>query len=199
MRPTIWTLGGLLLLALAACGETPKAAAPQPAIMPSTTTQPLQCVPYARQVSGIDIRGDAWTWWNQAGARYSRGSVPRPGAVLAFRRTRALPLGHVAVVTRIVHAREILVTHANWGARPATRGRVAHDVRVIDISPGNDWSELRVWNGAGFGRVYPAHGFIYPGPAGAGMPSALRRVQRQTSRRDVIPVRPTESPSPSCA
>jgi hypothetical protein len=45
---------------------------------------------------------------------------------------------------------------------------VTSDVRVIDISPGNDWSALRVWNGAGFGKVYPAHGFIYPGPAGAG-------------------------------
>jgi surface antigen len=155
----IRTLGGLLLLAPAACAE-----APQPAMLPPPT-QPLQCVPYARQVSGIDIRGDAWTWWTQAGARYARGSAPRAGAVLAFKRTRALPLGHVAVVTRLVHGREILITHANWGAGAATRGRVARDVRVIDISPGNDWSELRVWNGAGFGRVYPAHGFIYPGPA----------------------------------
>jgi len=25
--------------------------------------RPLQCVPYARQLSGLDIRGDAWSWW----------------------------------------------------------------------------------------------------------------------------------------
>ena len=72
------------------------------------------------------------------------------------------------MVTRILHSRETLITHANWGASGATRGQVTHDVRVIDISPGNDWSELRVWNGAGFGKVYPAHGFIYPGLASAG-------------------------------
>jgi hypothetical protein len=29
----------------------------------------LQCVPYARQVSGIQIYGDAWTWWDQAAGR----------------------------------------------------------------------------------------------------------------------------------
>ena len=29
----------------------------------------LQCVPYARQVSGIQIYGDAWTWWDQAEGR----------------------------------------------------------------------------------------------------------------------------------
>jgi hypothetical protein len=77
---------------------------------------------------------------------------------------RALTRGHVAVVTDLVHGREILVSHANWG----NDGRVTRDVRVIDISPGNDWSELRVWNGAGFGKVYPARGFIYPGVAATG-------------------------------
>jgi surface antigen len=165
------TLAGVLLLSLAACGGRDQPPAPQPTILPALIpipNGPLQCVPYARLVSGVAIRGDAWTWWDQAAARYSRGRAPRTGAVLVFRRTRALPLGHVAVVTRILHSREILITHANWGANAATRGRVAHDVRVIDISPGNDWSELRVWNGAGFGKVYPAHGFIYPGLANAG-------------------------------
>ena len=31
----------------------------------------LQCVPYARQVSGIRIYGDAHTWWDQAEGRYA--------------------------------------------------------------------------------------------------------------------------------
>lgn len=32
----------------------------------------LQCVPFARQLSGIRIFGDARTWWNQAQGRYLR-------------------------------------------------------------------------------------------------------------------------------
>lgn len=45
----------------------------------------LQCVPYARIVSGVEIRGDALTWWDQAAAQYQRGHEPKKGAVLAFR------------------------------------------------------------------------------------------------------------------
>jgi CHAP domain len=164
----IRALVGLVLLALTACtSATPPAATAPPqqqALLP-LPDGPLECVPYARLVSGIAIRGDAWTWWHHAAPRYGRGKDPRPGAVLVFARTRALSRGHVAVVTRLIEAREILVTHANW----ANRGRVASDVRVIDISPGNDWSELRVWNGESFGKAYPAHGFIYPGPGAAGV------------------------------
>jgi hypothetical protein len=170
----IRALTGLALLALTACAGasvptgTPSPPQQEQALLP-LPDGPLECVPYARHVSGIAIRGDAWTWWHQAEPRYARGRAPRPGAVLVFARTRALPRGHVSVVTHVIEAREILVTHANWGSTAATRGLVASAVRVIDISPGNDWSELRVWNGAGFGRVYPAQGFIYPGVGGAGV------------------------------
>jgi surface antigen len=152
------------MLAVAACaGAPPPESTPVVAMLTLPgPAEPLQCVPYARRVSGIEIRGDAWTWWAQAAGRYSRGKEPRRGAVLVFRKTRALPLGHVAVVTWVMHRREILITHANWGNSPQTRGQVTRDVRVIDISPGNDWSELRVWNGNAFGKVYPAHGFVYP-------------------------------------
>ena len=171
----IRALIGLALLALSACAGTPTpptatAAPHQQALLPVPLHDgPLECVPYARHVSGIAIRGDAWTWWHQAEPRYVRGKAPRPGAVLVFARTRALPRGHLAVVTDVVGAREILVTHANWGSSAATRGQVASGVRIIDISPGNDWSELRVWNGASFGKAYPAQGFIYPGVGGAGV------------------------------
>ena len=80
-------------------------------------------------LSGIAIRGDAWTWWGQADdAAYLRGQRPQVGAVLVFKRTNRLHRGHVAVVARIVNHREILVTHANW----ANRGKVVHNVRVID-------------------------------------------------------------------
>lgn len=168
MRNLIRILGAIVPLLLAACGGDAgrvPVADPQVALLPPPG-KPLQCVPYAREASGINIRGDAWTWWTAADGRYNRGKTPRPGAVLVFARTGRLPLGHLSVVTRRLNAREILVTHANWGSTPGTRGRVAHDVRVIDISPANDWSELRVWNGASYGKVYPAYGFIYPVPIG---------------------------------
>lgn len=167
MRNSIRILGAIVPLLLAACGGTGRApvADAQVALLPPPR-EPLQCVPFARETSGIDIRGDAWTWWTTADGRYNRGKAPRPGAVLVFARTSRLPHGHLSVVTRLLNSREVLVTHANWGSTPATRGRVATDVRVIDISPANDWSELRVWNGNSYGKVYPAYGFIYPVPIG---------------------------------
>jgi hypothetical protein len=84
--------------------------------------------------------------------------------VLVLARTRRLSSGHVSVVSRVVSAREIRVDHANW-ASGSLRGRVAQDQPVLDVSPGNDWSQVRVW----YPRldllgntVFPAHGFILP-------------------------------------
>ena len=177
MQGMIRIVGGFLLVALAGCAAHPTIAtapiAPRVPADPDLAPlppplEPMQCVPYARQVSGIDLRGDAWTWWAQAKGRYARGKKPRPGAVLVFLKTRALPRGHLSVVTRIVGAREILITHANWSSTSDARGQVTSDIRVIDVSPGNDWSELRVWNGSDFGRDYPAAGFIYPVATSAG-------------------------------
>jgi surface antigen len=142
---------------------------------------PLQCVPYARLASGIQIRGDAWTWWNGAAGRFDRGQRPQVGAVLVFKRNERLSRGHVSVVAEVVGSREILVTHANWGSTAATRGKVMHDVRVADVSPANDWSRVRVWNGAtgAFGRVYPAYGFVYP--SAVAQPAALSALPAPTS------------------
>jgi len=44
-----------------------------------------QCVPFARLMSGIQIFGDAHTWWSQAAGRYQRGYTPKAGAVLCFK------------------------------------------------------------------------------------------------------------------
>jgi hypothetical protein len=164
MRGVIRALGGLLLLGLAACASEPPATSVGGDGDIAFLQTPISCVPYARAVSGIDIRGDAWTWWGQADGRYLRGRLPRAGAVLVFTRTKRLPHGHVSVVTRVVNAREILVTHANWGSTRGTRGRVTRDVRILDISPGNDWSRIKVWNLEidDFGLPYAAQGFIYP-------------------------------------
>lgn len=123
--------------------------------------RPLQCVPYARAISDVSLYGNAATWWQAARGRYARGNVPRVGAVLVMRATRRIPLGHVAVVSKVLNSREIVVHHANWLNERA----IHRDTPVRDVSKNNDWSAVRVWytpgNQYGAG-VYPSHGFIYP-------------------------------------
>lgn len=120
----------------------------------------LQCVPYARVVSGVAIRGDALTWWNQAAGQYKRGHVPKKGAVLAFRPSGPMVLGHVAVVSRVLDGRHVLIRHANW----SVPGAIEEDVLAIDVSDEGDWSEVRVWHsptGQMGARTNPTYGFIY--------------------------------------
>ena len=129
------------------------------------TNAGLQCVPFARQVSGIDITGNAHTWWRQAEGRYQRGNTPEPGAVLVFRATGGMRLGHVSVVSRVLSPRHILVDHANWQGPGLPKGRVARDVSVIDVSADNSWTLVRVeihGDRDGFGRQYPTFGFVLP-------------------------------------
>lgn len=129
----------------------------------------LQCVPYARQVSGINIFGDAWTWWNQADGRYARGYRPKVGAVMALRPHGNSRLGHVAAVSRIVDSRTILIRHANWSPINGRRGQIEDNVRVVDVSEGNDWSMVRIWFApiqALGGSQWPVQGFIYPAKPG---------------------------------
>jgi len=125
----------------------------------------LQCVPYARQVSGIQIHGDAWTWWNQAEGKYARGERPKVGAVMAFKPYGKMELGHVAAVSRIIDSRTVLLRHANWSLINGRRGQIEDNVEAVDVSPENDWSEVRVWfapiEGLG-GTHWPVQGFIYP-------------------------------------
>ena len=120
----------------------------------------LQCAPYARAQSGIEIHGNAGTWWDQAAGRYQRGAEPRVGAVLAFQPSRAMPIGHVAVVAEIVDERHVYLNHANWSGP----GRIERRALAEDVSPNGDWSQVRVWyapqGGLGL-RVNPASGFIY--------------------------------------
>jgi hypothetical protein len=124
----------------------------------------LQCVPYARALSGIDIFGNAKTWWAKAAGRYERGNEPREGAVLTLPGHGNMYNGHVAVVSKIVSAREILLNHANW-SRP---GGIERNVKAIDVSDKGDWSRVKIWfssNGALGTTSYPAFGFIYKKPA----------------------------------
>jgi hypothetical protein len=124
-----------------------------------------QCVPFARAASGIQIYGDAWTWWDQAAGKYRRGDEPRVGAVIAFAKSDKLRLGHVAVVSQVVEKRVLMITHANWSRFDGERGHVEQDVTLFDVSRDNDWSEVKVWyrdSKALGGSSYPVHGFIYP-------------------------------------
>ena len=169
----------LLCLALAACGGSTERGGHTPhranAYIPESTSTALpghlrprmvnassrlQCVPYAREQSGIQIRGDAWTWWDQAAGRYARGQRPEVGSVLVLRR-RGGSLGHVGVVSEIIDGRTIVLRHANW----LNGGRIHIDTPVRDTSSAGDWSAVRVWytpGGVYGGSTYPAYGFIYP-------------------------------------
>ncbi len=124
----------------------------------------LQCVPYARQASGVQIFGNANTWWGQAAGKYDRGTEPKVGAVMTFKATKGNPLGHVAMVSKIVSDREVLVDHANWSLIGGRRGHIERGARVLDVSASGDWSAVKVWYATigDMGRTtYPLHGFIY--------------------------------------
>ncbi|MBV9990927.1 MAG: CHAP domain-containing protein [Alphaproteobacteria bacterium] len=126
--------------------------------------KPLSCVPFARAHSGVNIRGDAYTWWEQAEGRYRKAATPSTGAVMVLAGYSGPKRAHVAVVRRIVSAREIRVDHANW----LNNGAIYLDDPVADISPGNDWSQVLVWNvqtHAWGVHVYDVQGFILPGSA----------------------------------
>jgi len=163
-----------VLLLLAACsspGLAPQAVAPSvaseapdPAGIHPYQGELMQCVPYAREVSGIDITGDAWSWWDAADGKYQRGHLPQFMAVLVLSRTDRLKFGHVAVVVDVIGPREIRVTHANFGSDPVSRRIIYDSMPAIDVSPANDWSLVRFWNyqAKAWGITYQASGFIYP-------------------------------------
>ncbi|WP_141563132.1 CHAP domain-containing protein [Teichococcus rhizosphaerae] len=158
--------GALALLAalfLSACGG----GGGGPVTGAAALREPVACVPYARARSGVELHGDAGTWWEAASGRYARGHSPRPGSVLVLRPAGRMRDGHVAVVSRVLSAREIRVDHANW-ASGSSKGRIALDQPVMDVSPRNDWSLVRVWYppARSYGvTAYPAAGFVHGGQA----------------------------------
>src|ERR1700742_3746066 len=105
----------------------------------------LQCVPFARMVSGIQLFGDAWTWWQKAAGKYAQGFTPKTGAVLVFKPSGVMNKGHVAVVSHVLTDRIIQVNHANWSVIDGARGKVENDVTVVDVSPAGNWSQVKVW------------------------------------------------------
>ena len=173
LHALFWLLG---LCALSACGSGGDARVGD--YVGGNT--PVECAPFARALTGVRLSGDAEDWWQQAAGRYQRTASPAVGSILVLRRSGRLPSGHVAVVSQVLSARQILVTQANW-----VHHRVTQDQPVIDVSPGNDWSLVRFWwpPGGTMGVAdYPAYGFIRPDrPAThrdltAGVPRAIRIV-----------------------
>ncbi|MDE2356231.1 MAG: CHAP domain-containing protein [Alphaproteobacteria bacterium] len=159
-----------------------------------------ECVPFARLVSGIQIFGDAYTWWRQAVGRYQTGSTPKLGAVLCFKPNERMRLGHVAVVSQVVTDRVIQITHANWSPIDGSRGQVENNVTVIDVSRGGDWSLVKVWYDPSRdlgSTTYPTYGFIYPDSQARQTAAAQKTaiVMAQNAANQVVAaVRPGASP-----
>ena len=123
-----------------------------------------QCVPFARAFSGIQLFGDASTWWSKATGKYAKGSAPEAGAVLVFKAEGRMRRGHVAVVSHVLTDRIIQISHANWSPIDGGRGKVEQDVTAVDVSPRGDWTQVKVWYDPtrDMGTtVYPTYGFIY--------------------------------------
>ena len=158
----------LFLLGLAACANHP----PSPAA-PTTShlaangdlPAPIQCVPFVRELSGVNLYGNAYTWWDSAlAAGYQRGNVPIPSSVLVLKKSNRLVNGHVAMVRNVVDPEHVELTHANWGHDEATRRLVHNAMPARDVSPRHDWTSVELFNEqAGvWGQPYEAWGFIYP-------------------------------------
>lgn len=122
---------------------------------------PLQCVPYARAHSRIALYGDAYTWWDQAAGRFARNAFPKAGSVMVLNGYAGPNRAHLAVVREVANGREIRVDHANW----LDDGAITLNDPVRDVSPDNDWSQVRVYNAkaqAWGTRIYAVQGFIGP-------------------------------------
>ncbi len=103
----------MAVLLVAACGS-PSQRLGNLSMGPSSRHPGISCAPFARELSGIALYGDADGWWSAAAGRYARGPRPVLGSVLVFGRQDRLPSGHVSVVSRLLGDRQLQVTQANW-------------------------------------------------------------------------------------
>jgi surface antigen len=120
----------------------------------------IQCVTFVQAASQVHLRGNARDWWYNARGVYARGGTPEVGSVMNFRPIRRMYYGHVALVKRVIDERTVVVDQSHWA-----QNGISRNTRVIDVSPNNDWSSVRVATDQGgdrFGSIYPLYGFIYP-------------------------------------
>lgn len=161
---------------IALCASFAAFIALSPFTISQAQAQDGDCVRTLRSISDFEIRGDAWTWWNTAADQYERDKRPALGSVLVFKRSQRLGRGHVSLVSHIIDRRTIEVDHSWLDGRGLRR-----NMRVVDVSPRNDWTAVRVWHEPSdqLGlRVYTTYGFILPEgeeaeirQADAGMPA----------------------------
>ncbi|MFT8419542.1 MAG: CHAP domain-containing protein [Acetobacter sp.] len=145
----------------------------------------IQCVAYAKSASDVVLHGNARDWWHNAAGVYERGLAPKSGSVLNFRATRRMPMGHVAVVRDVVDSRTIVIDQSHWA-----QAGISHNVSVIDVSPNNDWSAVRVAlssNSSNYGSIYPTYGFIYPRSAGKTAAPASLKQEVMTAWANKVP------------
>jgi hypothetical protein len=153
MRPIALHVLPSLCLALAACGSSSGGAGDYVG-----GSVAVECAPFARALTGMRLSGAGAEWWPQSAGRYTRSQQPEVGSVLVLRRSPSLPNGHVAVVSRVLSRRQIMVTQANW-----VHHRITQDQPVIDVSGNGDWSVVRAWwppSGRMGVADYRAFGFI---------------------------------------
>lgn len=125
----------------------------------------IPCVQFVRGTTSFRLTGNAHLWWPRAAGVHARGNVPEIGSILSFPSIRKMPMGHVAVVSCVISSREIEIDHSNWVDRGVIIG-----AEVIDVSPRNDWTAVRVSLKPGakaYGSIYPTNGFIYARPFGS--------------------------------
>ena len=133
--------------------------------MSISTCQAIQCVEYARSRSGIQIYGDAWTWW---GATHDKGSVPYAGSVMVWPKSTGVGnYGHVAYVSKVVSSNTVIIDHANWNTSTgAVDGKSYTNITVQDTSGGN-WTSVKLQKTTSGGTVtswtssVPLNGFVY--------------------------------------
>ena len=156
---------------------------------PSLVEGAMQCVPYVRAHSTITLFGDAYVWWEKAAGVYQRSAAPMQGAVMVMVGYAGKHRAHVAVVRRVVTPREIRIDHANW----LNDGAIYVNDPVVDVSPDNDWSQVKVWNirsGSWGTKTYALKGFIGPGSPDARVSSNPDLIARQIAASDAAAAYP---------
>jgi surface antigen len=153
----------------------------------------IQCVTFAREETGIDLSGNAADWWYNAAGVYDRGKRPEIGSVLNFRANGRMRLGHVAVVNKVINSRLIEIDQAHWPVPGAVHG-ISHNIPVVDVSPDNDWSEVRVGLGQSgdFGSIYPTYGFIYTRTGQPRLETAMAITKAPAGHEAAVPATATK-------
>ena len=58
----------------------------------------------------------------------------------SFSGTERLSLRHVAVITRVLSERILLIDHANWPITTMLLREISRDIRVVGICLGSNWA-----------------------------------------------------------